>query len=137
MESLLCTQTVLNMSSEGHYLSKKQTAESIVENAHFTFATDGTSREKRHFIERHIVLSNGKVMSLGFIEVVSDNADTLLEKTVELFKELSEVYSEDVEEREKVFKEILCKMKCVMSDRAAVMKLFDRKLEEFKKQNYR
>ena len=134
MESLPCTQTVLNMSSEGHYLSKKQTAESIVENAHFTFATDGTSREKRHFIERHIVLSNGKVMSLGFTEVVSDNADTLLEKTVELFKELSEVYSEDVEEREKVFKEILCRMKCIMSDRAAVMKLFDRKLEEFKKQ---
>ena len=57
-----------------------------------------------------------------------------MEKTVELFKELSEVYSEDVEEREKVFKEILCKMKCAMSDRAAVMNLFDRKLEEFKKQ---
>ena len=57
--------------------------------------------------------------------MVSDNADTLLEKTVELFKELSEVYCEDVEEREKVFKEILCKMKCVMSDRATVMKLIE------------
>ena len=66
--------------------------------------------------------------------MVSDNANTLLEKTVELFKGLSEVYSEDVQEREKVLKEILCKMKCVMSDRAAVMKPFDRKLEEFKKQ---
>ena len=51
--------------------------------------TDGTSRDKRQFIEQHIVLSDGNTMSLGFKEVSSDNAQNLLEKTMDLLHEFN------------------------------------------------
>ena len=135
LESLPSIQTALNMATEGQYLSKQHVIESILHNPHFMLGTDGTSRDKRQFIEQHIVLSDGNTMSLGFTEVSSDNAQNLLEKTMDLLHELSNIYCEKDEEAKKdqIFKEILSKLKCLMSDRAPVMKLFNRKIAEFKK----
>ena len=130
MEQLPSIQTALNMSVEGQYLSKYQTVERILSCQHFTLGTDATSRDKRHYVEQHIYLSDGAIMSLGFTEVASDNAETLLEKTVQLFQELSKVYCEVATEAEMqtVYREIISKLKCLMSDRAAVMKLFNKKI---------
>lgn len=36
----------------------------------------------KNFVERYIVLNNKKVMSVGFTEVASDDAKTLLDQTV-------------------------------------------------------
>ena len=134
LESLPSTQTALNMATEGQYLSKQHAVETILQCPHFMLGTDGTSRDKRQYIERHIQLSDGNVMSLGFTEVSSDNAQNLLEKTVELLQELTTIYyeKEEAAERDAIFKEILSKMKCLMSDRAAVMKLFNKKISELK-----
>ena len=68
-------------------------------------------------------------MSLGFSEVATDDAETLLEKTMDLFNELCKIYCDDEKaDRDVIMKEIIFKMKCLMSDRASVMKLFDKKL---------
>ena len=129
LQKLPSIQTALNMSAEGQYLSKHQTVEHILECPHFTLGTDATSRDKRHYLEQHIVLSGGSIMSLGFSEIATDDAETLLEKTMDLFQELWKIYSDDEDvEMDDVFKEVILKMKCLMSDRASVMKLFDKKL---------
>ncbi|GFO35080.1 hypothetical protein PoB_006158500 [Plakobranchus ocellatus] len=123
----------LNFADEAHHLAKYQVVESVRKCNHFTLATDGTSRQKKHFIERHILLDDGTPMSVGFTEIASDDAQTLLEKTIDMFHDLCEVYnSSEVVDKEKLFKEIVGKMKCLMSDRASVMKLFDKKVAEFK-----
>ncbi|GFS24279.1 hypothetical protein ElyMa_003411500, partial [Elysia marginata] len=135
LDKLPCIQTILNMSAEGQYLSKHQTVEKILECPHFTLGSDATSREKKHYLEQHIVLSDGNVMSLGFSEIATDDAQTLLEKTLDLFNELCKIYCDDENvERDIVFKEIISKMKCLMSDRASVMKLFDKKMAELRNQ---
>ncbi|XP_012946168.1 uncharacterized protein LOC101863077 [Aplysia californica] len=135
-KDLPCKQSALNMSNEGNFLSRSQVVEEIRANEHFTFATDETSRQKRRYLERHIVLSNSGMMSLGFQEVASETADTLLEKSICLINELCDVYCSQNETvlRDSLFKEILSKMKCLMSDRASVMKLFDKKLANYKKE---
>ena len=101
------------MSAEGQYLSKHQTVEHILECPHFTLGTDATPREKRHYLEQYIVLSNGSIMSLGFLEIATDDAETLLEKTMHLFQELCKICSDDEDvEMDDVFKEFISKMKC-------------------------
>ena len=123
--------TALNFADEAHHEAKHQIVESISNSNYFTLATDGTSRQKKHFIERHIVLDNGKSMSIGFTETASQ---TLLEKTIDMFNDLCDVYktSNPDLDTDELLKEILVKLKCQMSDRASVMKLFDKKLAELK-----
>ena len=63
-------------------------------------------------------------------EVADDKADTLLEKSLELFDELSDVYCQTEEaDPDETLKMILSKLKSLMSDRAANMKLFNKMLE--------
>ncbi|GFR74623.1 hypothetical protein ElyMa_003897600 [Elysia marginata] len=92
-------------------------------------------RIKRHYVEKHIVLSDGMIMSLGFQEVATENAETLLEKTIECIEELTEIHCDGEADRDRkvIFKEVVSKMKCLMSNRAAFMKLFDKKIAEFRK----
>ncbi|GFN87124.1 hypothetical protein PoB_001363000 [Plakobranchus ocellatus] len=124
----------LNFADEAHHVSKYQIVDYIRKSNHFTLATDGTSRQKKHFIERHIILDDGTAMSVGFTEVASDDAQTLLEKTIDMFNDLCEVYttSNKITDSDQLLKEIVVKMKSLMSDRASVMKLFDKRIAEFK-----
>ena len=62
-ESLPNASTSLNFSNEAHIIAKQQVASEILSNHHFTFACDATSRHKAHYLEQHIVLSNGKTLS--------------------------------------------------------------------------
>ncbi|GFS08823.1 hypothetical protein ElyMa_001283800, partial [Elysia marginata] len=78
-ESLPSASTALNFSNEANIIAKQQVATEILANNHFTFACDATSRQKAHYLEQHIVLSNGKTLSLGFSEIASDDSETLLE----------------------------------------------------------
>ena len=58
----------------------------------FTFASDGTSRAKQHYMEKHIVLDDGSMMSLGFTELATDDAKSLLEQTMDILDELIILY---------------------------------------------
>ena len=136
MSDLPCTQSALNFSSEGLFLSMVQVAETIHKTEHFTLGTDETGRNKKRLLERHIYLSTGGSMSLGFTEIASENADTLLDVSISLLKDLCETYCsvDDTLVLDSLFREMLVKLKCLMSDRAAVMKLFDKKMAAFKNQ---
>ena len=130
------SSTSLNFSNEAHVIAKHQAAEEILNSDHFTYASDATSRQKVHYLERHIILSNGKQLSLGFSEIACDDSQTLLEQCVSLFKDLCEIYCLDDEEIDAndLLKDVIKKMMCLLSDRAAVMKAFNAKVAKFKEE---
>ena len=130
---LPCETSSLTFSNEAHVVAKSQIFEEIKSSDHFIYACDGTSRQKASFIEQHIILSSGKQLSLGFKEVVSEDSDILLSKCVDAFREIIEIHCLDsTEDEESLLKEVIRKMKGLLSDRAAVMKAFDKKLHNFK-----
>ena len=69
LEKYLCTVLKGFVNHQAHIIAKQQVADEILNCQHFTFACDATSRQKAHYLEQHIVLSNGKTMSLGFSEI--------------------------------------------------------------------
>ena len=128
-----CLQTALNVADEGHVLAKYQAAEQMLNVDNFTFHSDGTSRNGMKIVGHQISLDTGKTLSLGLATVATEDASTLHEVTVHLLEEITDIYSSDKSEDEKnqVFHSLLSNLTNVMSDRASVMKCFDRKLEHF------
>ena len=127
---LPCETSSLNFSDEAHVVAKSQIFEEIISSDHFVYACDGTSRQEASFLEKHIILSSGKQLPLG-----SEDSDTLLStgKCVDAFREIIEVDCLDSkEDEESLLKEVIRKMKRLLSDSAAVMKAFDKKLHNFK-----
>ncbi|GFO47734.1 hypothetical protein PoB_007423900 [Plakobranchus ocellatus] len=94
------------------------------------------SHQKDHYLEQHIVLSDGKTLSLGFSEIASDHWETLLKKFLStcIFKDICKVYclDETCVEEGYLYKEIIRKLQCLLSDRTAVMKAFDSKTLNYK-----
>lgn len=143
LKGLPCVSSILNMADEGHHIAKQQIADRMLSSKHITFSSDGTSRQKQHFMERHVILDDGSVLSLGFTEIAFDDAKSMLEQAVDILEELSEVhcstttldeeegksYSEKIDEG---LIEILKRIKSLMSDRASNMKAFDRLFYEYK-----
>ena len=76
-------------------------------------------------------MDNGSTLGLGFTTVATENADTLLDITVQLLRELTDVYCTDDADKEETFKALLSKMTFLMSDRAAVMKSYNSKVKDF------
>ena len=132
---LPCVQTVLNMADEGHFMSKLQIAEIVLESKDVTLHTDGTARDHNKIVGQQISLPSGATLSLGFVGVDTENSSTLLELTIDLLDELSEIYClhSEEEEKETIFKGVLEKVTSVMSDRASVMKSYNEKLLQYKK----
>ena len=67
--------------------------------------------------------------------VATEDAATLLDVAVHLLEEIQQVYCFEKSEEEKslIFSSLLSKLTITMTDRAAVMKCYDKKLEEFLK----
>ena len=129
-KELLCVQTVINMADEGHVISKLQVAETTMHADNATLHTDGTSRDHNKLVGQQISLPSGCSLSLGFVQVESENASTLLDMTTGVLEELSVVYWWKDEDREKdtVFCELVKSITSLKSDKAAVMKSFNSKL---------
>ena len=88
-------------------------------------------------MERLVVLNDGKSKSMGFTSIASDDACNLLEQTIKVFENVIDLYmmssqSKSDAEKDGILKEIVNKMTCVMSDRAANMKLFNKQLHEWR-----
>ena len=133
-KELPCVQTIINMADEGHVISKLQVAEMTLHADNATLHTDGTSRDHNKLVGQQISLPSGCSLSLGFVQVESENASTLLDITTGVLDELSAVYCWKDEDKEKdaVFSELLKSITSLMSDRAAVMKSFNSKLLDYK-----
>ncbi|GFR79596.1 hypothetical protein ElyMa_004024700 [Elysia marginata] len=133
IEELPSSSSALNFADEAHHISMHQIVDQIKRTDHYTYASDGTSRQKRQYLERHIILADKTQLSIGFTEIATDDAKTLLEQTLEMLDELSSIYCQTEKAlKDDVFKELITKMKCLMSDRAAVNKLFNKKMAEFR-----
>ena len=129
---LPCLQTAVNIADEGHVLSKVQAAEQMLEVDNFTLHTDGTSRGGKKIMGYQITLDDGDSISLGFSTLATEDASTVLDVTVDLLKETTDLYCEGKEEdKDHTFRTLLSKLTSVMTDRAAVMKSFDEKLLSF------
>ena len=70
-------------------------------------------------------------LSYGFTPVCQENADTLVEIAFGLLHELSDIY--DSGEANKTFRTMLQNLSGLMSDRASVMKPFDKTFNENRK----
>ena len=129
-KDLPCQQTALNTADEGHVLAKIQATEQMLTAANYMLHADRTRRNGQKIVTHQISLDNGSTLSLGFTTVATENADTK-DTTVQLLRELTDVYCTDDADKEETFKALFGKMTSFMSDRAAVMKSYNSKIEDF------
>ena len=129
LKDLPSQQTLRDITDEVHVLSKVLTPEKL-QHSRYILHLDGTSRDKQKIVGHQVTLENGDTLSLGlgFIDVATEDAATLLDVTTAILRELGEVYAPEAQES--VFKEILSKLTGTMTDRASVMKKFCKDLNE-------
>ncbi|RUS77902.1 hypothetical protein EGW08_014333 [Elysia chlorotica] len=126
LKELPSQQTLRDIADEAHVLSKVLTAEKLRQ-SQFILYLDGTSRDKQKIVGHQVTLENGDTLSLGYTDVATEDAATLLDVTISILRELGEIYAPG--DQESVFKEILSKLKGTRTDRASVMKKFCRDLD--------
>jgi len=126
LSSLPSERTVRRYADQGHVLAKIQVAEAVVSNT-FDIHSDGTTRDKRKYIGYQVTTSEGP-LSCGFTTVASENASTLIETTLTMLQELSEVFCP--EDKEHYYRQILQNLSGVMTDRTAVMKKYKKDLND-------
>ncbi|GFO34539.1 WD repeat and hmg-box DNA-binding protein 1 [Plakobranchus ocellatus] len=127
LKDLPSEQTLRDIADEAHVLSKVLTAERL-QQSKFVLHLDGTSRDKKKIVGHQVTLDNGDTLSLGYTDVATEDAATLLDVTISILRELGEIY--DPDHQETIFKEILSKLQCTMTDRASVMKKFCKELND-------
>ena len=128
---LPCLQTAINVADEGHILTKYQATEKMLEADNFTLHTDGTSRNGQKIVGHQISMDSGGILSLGLTTVATEDSATLLDITVQLLQVIHDICCIDKseEDRNQIVQSLLSKLTTVKTDRAAVMKSFDQKLE--------
>ncbi|GFS27350.1 nucleoprotein TPR-like [Elysia marginata] len=126
LKDLPSEQTLRDITDEAHVLSKLLMAEKL-QQSKFILHLDGTSRDKRKIVGHQVTLENGDTLSLGYVDVATEDAATLLDVTISILRELGEIYAPA--EQDLVFRDILRKLKGTMTDRASVMKKFSKDLE--------
>ena len=131
---LPCDTTAQNLNAEMNVIAMQQIGDELKKSDHFTYACNGKSRQKSHFLEQHVILSDKTTLFLGYSQIVRDDSETLLQSLISIFKAICEIYSMDDDSCDQyaLYKNIISKLKALMSDRASVMKCFDRKVAEYK-----
>ena len=124
LSSLPSKRTVRRCADQGHVLAKIQVAETVVPN-NFDMHSYGATRDKKKSVGYQVTTSEGS-LSCEFTTVASENSSTLVETTLTMLQELSEVFSP--EEKEQRFRQTLPNLSGVMTHRAAVMKKYKKDL---------
>lgn len=125
------SSTTLNVADEEHVLAKYQATEKILETDNVTMHLDGTSRGGKKFIGTQVTLVTGETLSLGYTSLPTEDAATLLDVTIRLLEEMTDIYISTDAEKDEIFTVLLSKITSTMTDRTTTMKSFDKKLEEF------
>ncbi|GFO35753.1 hypothetical protein PoB_006225800 [Plakobranchus ocellatus] len=63
----------------------------------FVLHLDGTSRDKKKIVGHQVTLDN-RDTSLGYTDVATEDADTLLDVNISILRELGEIYDADHQE---------------------------------------
>ena len=123
-------RTSLRFADQGHFLAKFQIAEAMVEEEHFDLHIDGTTRDHRKYVGQQITSSSGS-LCCGFDEVAAEDSKTLVDITIGLLQEVTEVFDED--EKDQHFRTALQHLSGLMSDRASVNKAMKRDVNDLRK----
>ena len=126
LSSLPSERTVRSYADQGHVLAKIQVAEAVESNT-FDIHSDGTPRDKTKYTGYQATTSEGP-LSCGFTTAASENVSTLIETTLTMLQELSEVFCP--EDKERYFRQILQNLSGVMTHRAVVMKKYKKDLND-------
>ena len=129
---LPCPQTSINISGEGAVLASVQATEAVLNSENCTLHTDGTSRSQKKFVSQQFTLDNKVTITLGHRTVAAEDAVTLLDITIKQLEEMSDLYADATDQdKDTIYKSLLTKLTSLMSDRAAVMKKFNRDFHAF------
>ncbi|XP_070546901.1 uncharacterized protein [Ptychodera flava] len=108
---------------EALVLAQAQAATTILEHDKpNTLHSDGTRKKFVDYAGMQVSLPDKSSLSLGFQELLRGSADDYLTATLETFHELSESITQDNEEKQKIYAQLLLKSKNLMSDRHIVNK---------------
>ena len=108
-------------------ISKSHVAETLINSEHWDLHTDGTSRSGLKYVCQQVTTEGGS-LSIGFIPVATEDTSTLVDISIHMLEELSDLYPED--EAEQNFVRVLLGLSGVMTDRASAMKSFGKSLQE-------
>jgi hypothetical protein len=121
-------RSALRFSDRGHYLAKYHVAETLVNTKHWDLHSDGTSKDHRKFVGHQVTTADGNTLSCAFTPVDREDTETLLDIATNLLTELADVF--DPSDADKQFKIMLTNLSGLMSDRASVMKSFDKEMNK-------
>lgn len=124
-------RSALRFADQAHVVSKSHVAEVLSHEDHWHLHIDGTSRSGKTYICQQATTSKG-TLSMGFTPVTTEDTTTLVDIAINLLEELSELHPGGADQVN--FYHILLGLSGIMSDRAAVMKSFGRRLEAERKE---
>ena len=128
-ERLPCAYTCQKMCDEGYVVSQIQTTESVLKAENVTLHCDGTSRDQKKIVS--LTTDSGETLHLGYQPVGTEDASTVLDLTVDLLKNVSHAYGDMSSLTcEELLDKVKPKVTSTVTDRAATMKSFGKKLEE-------
>ena len=123
-------RSALRFADQGQVVGKSHVAEVLSQADHWDLHVDGTSRGGKTYIGQQATTASGS-LSMGFVPVATEDTSTLVDVSIQMLEELSELHPGG---RDFNFYHILLGLSGVMTDRAAVMKSFGRKFEEERKE---
>ena len=133
LSDLPSERTSLRFADQGHVLAKYHIANNIDTAENFDLHSDGTTKDHIKYMGHQLTLSSGQSLSTGFTTVFKEDTPTLLEVAIDLLQELCDIYDTE-KETEQQYRTMLSKMVGLMSDRASVMKSFDKIFNEHRKE---
>lgn len=125
-------QVCVNMTDEAQYITERYIAELLLETPNWGVNKDGTSRRKEQILDTGITLGSGKMLSLGFTKIASEDSDTIVRVLKDKMQELSDAHSHGSESKDNFLKDVMTKLSFLMSDRASNEKASNRKLCEWR-----
>lgn len=132
LHDLPSDRSALRFADRGHVLAKYHLAQELGNNK-WDLHGDGTTKDHTKYVGSQVTLGTGQMLSTGFTSVCTEDAGTVLDVSIGVLKELSYIHDQ-ADERNEKFKEMLSNLVGVMSDRAAVMKAFDKQLNTKRKE---
>ena len=125
--SLPSKTSALRFTEQIHPVANLHIAEELSQQ-HFDLHIDGTSKNTKKYVGMQVTLEDKTTLSLGFDPVAHETAQTLLDLALSKLLELAQLHSP--EDAEQQLRNMLSNLVGVMSDRAATMKAFSKRLQD-------
>ena len=122
-------RSALRFADQGHVIEKAHVAETLLQCDHWDLHSDGTSRSGKKYVGQQITVK-GNSLSTGFTPVATEDTSTLVDISVQLLEELSDIFP--AEKAQQNFIQMLQSLSGTMTDRASVMKSFRRERQKEK-----